>query len=46
MISVAQRHLPTLLAFSVGTLLGDVFLHVLPEAWSALPADSCKCVHL
>lgn len=27
------KHLRLLLSFSVGGMLGDVFLHVLPEVW-------------
>lgn len=41
--AVAHKHLDKLLAFSVGSLLGDVFLHVLPEAWASLPAGCCEC---
>lgn len=33
-ISAAEsKFLKTLLSFAVGGLLGDVFLHLLPEAW-------------
>ena len=32
--SAASSRLRLLLAFSVGGLLGDVFLHLLPEAWA------------
>lgn len=28
-----SKFLKTLLSFAVGGLLGDVFLHLLPEAW-------------
>jgi len=28
-----SKHLRLLLSFSVGGMLGDVFLHVLPEVW-------------
>jgi hypothetical protein len=31
---VTADHLRLLLSFAVGGLLGDVFLHLLPEAWS------------
>lgn len=30
-----SKHLRLLLSFSVGGMLGDVFLHVLPEVWIA-----------
>ena len=30
---VSEAHLKLLLSFAVGGLLGDVFLHLLPEAW-------------
>lgn len=30
-----SKSLKILLSFAVGGLLGDVFLHLLPEAWSA-----------
>ncbi|XP_001949211.1 zinc transporter ZIP13 homolog [Acyrthosiphon pisum] len=30
-----SKHLRLLLSFSVGGMLGDVFLHVLPEVWSS-----------
>lgn len=36
----ARRNLGRVLAFSVGTLLGDVFLHLLPETYGAKGADS------
>ena len=29
-------NLPVLLSFAVGGLLGDVFLHLLPEAWNQI----------
>lgn len=32
--TLTSKHLNSLLAFSVGSLLGDVFLHVLPEAYA------------
>ena len=32
-ILVSEPHLKLLLSFAVGGLLGDVFLHLLPEAW-------------
>ena len=32
--SVTADHLKLLLSFAVGGLLGDVFLHLLPEAWA------------
>lgn len=32
-ITVAAARLKRLLSFAVGGLLGDVFLHLLPEAW-------------
>ena len=31
---VAGQRLKLLLSFAVGGLLGDVFLHLLPEAWA------------
>ena len=31
--AVTADHLKLLLSFAVGGLLGDVFLHLLPEAW-------------
>ena len=31
--AVAGQRLKLLLSFAVGGLLGDVFLHLLPEAW-------------
>ncbi|VDN57482.1 unnamed protein product [Dracunculus medinensis] len=34
-----QRKLNLLLSFAVGSLLGDVFLHLLPEAWADSKAD-------
>lgn len=37
--------LPLLLSFAVGGLLGDVFLHLLPEAWSmALEGLNLPCL--
>lgn len=30
-----SKSLKILLSFAVGGLLGDVFLHLLPEAWSS-----------
>lgn len=30
-----SKFLKTLLSFAVGGLLGDVFLHLLPEAWES-----------
>lgn len=33
-------HLKLLLSFAVGGLLGDVFLHLLPEAWQNIPPGS------
>lgn len=37
--------LPLLLSFAVGGLLGDVFLHLLPEAWSmALEGVNLSCL--
>ena len=35
-ISAAAAKLKLLLSFAVGGLLGDVFLHLLPEAWAHL----------
>lgn len=32
----AANKLKLLLSFAVGGLLGDVFLHLLPEAWESL----------
>jgi len=32
-ILAGSKHLRLLLSFSVGGMLGDVFLHVLPEVW-------------
>ena len=32
-VLVSEPHLKLLLSFAVGGLLGDVFLHLLPEAW-------------
>ena len=34
--SAAASKLKLLLSFAVGGLLGDVFLHLLPEAWAHL----------
>ena len=34
--TVTADHLKLLLAFAVGGLLGDVFLHLLPEAYSRI----------
>ncbi|XP_050397992.1 zinc transporter ZIP13 [Patella vulgata] len=36
----AATRLKLLLSFAVGALLGDVFLHLLPEAWGHLDKDS------
>ena len=33
-LAVTADHLKLLLSFAVGGLLGDVFLHLLPEAWA------------
>ena len=33
-LPVTADHLKLLLSFAVGGLLGDVFLHLLPEAWA------------
>lgn len=35
-ISAAANKLKLLLSFAVGGLLGDVFLHLLPEAWATV----------
>ena len=32
-VAADSKFLKTLLSFAVGGLLGDVFLHLLPEAW-------------
>jgi zinc transporter ZupT len=32
-LAADSKFLKTLLSFAVGGLLGDVFLHLLPEAW-------------
>lgn len=32
-IAEGRRKLNLLLSFAVGSLLGDVFLHLLPEVW-------------
>lgn len=38
-----SKFLKTLLSFAVGGLLGDVFLHLLPEAWEYDMKDrNCK----
>lgn len=37
-----SKSLKVLLSFAVGGLLGDVFLHLLPEAWSSDIANSSK----
>jgi zinc transporter 13 len=37
-ISAAAARLKLLLSFAVGGLLGDVFLHLLPEAWAHIHA--------
>ncbi|KJH41245.1 metal cation transporter, ZIP family [Dictyocaulus viviparus] len=34
-----RRNLSLLLSFAVGSLLGDVFLHLLPEAWNSYNVD-------
>lgn len=34
-VSAGARTLKVLLSFAVGGLLGDVFLHLLPEAWAS-----------
>jgi hypothetical protein len=31
---ISGKQLKRLLNFAVGSLLGDVFLHLLPEAWN------------
>ncbi len=36
-LSVARRHLPALLSFSAGIMLGAAALHLLPETYHALP---------
>lgn len=33
-VAVRGQSLKVLLSFAVGGLLGDVFLHLLPEAWT------------
>lgn len=33
LIAAESKFLRVLLSFAVGGLLGDVFLHLLPEAW-------------
>ena len=38
-IDICLRSLRRLLGFAVGSLLGDVFLHVLPESYEALAAS-------
>lgn len=46
-----SKFLKTLLSFAVGGLLGDVFLHLLPEAWEYDMKDrngndqSFKCIY-
>lgn len=37
-VGVSHRHLCALISFAAGTLLATTFLHIVPEAWSALPA--------
>jgi len=37
--AAANEKLKLLLSFAVGGLLGDVFLHLLPEAWAHV--DKC-----
>lgn len=39
--SAGCQNLKKLLSFAIGGLLGDVFLHLLPEAW-AHPSSNCK----
>lgn len=34
-LAAESKTLKVLLSFAVGGLLGDVFLHLLPEAWSS-----------
>ncbi|MFH4977292.1 hypothetical protein AB6A40_004001 [Gnathostoma spinigerum] len=41
--SIDGRHrLNILLSFAVGSLLGDVFLHLLPETWASNPGQMLK----
>jgi len=55
-VGSANNKLKLLLSFAVGCLLGDVFLHLLPEAWAhldkrklfvlSLTIAPCKLVHV
>ena len=40
--AAANEKLKLLLSFAVGGLLGDVFLHLLPEAWAHVD----KCMYM
>ena len=46
MFSVSPPHLKLLLSFAVGGLLGDVFLHLLPESWMYLEKGKKLFLHL
>ena len=39
--SAGAARLRLLLSFAVGGLLGDVFLHLLPEAWKHVSQGRC-----
>ncbi|XP_064465805.1 zinc transporter ZIP13-like [Ornithodoros turicata] len=43
--NISGRMLKLLLSFAVGGLLGDVFLHLLPEAWARLQDGSVVSLH-
>jgi len=42
LVAAANERLKLLLSFAVGGLLGDVFLHLLPEAWAHVD----KCMYI
>ena len=51
LVAAAAAKLKLLLSFAVGALLGDVFLHLLPEAWLHLKGNcdvsvSCEDLRL
>lgn len=43
-LAAGSSMLKLLLSFAVGSLLGDVFLHLLPEAWATVNTGKHACI--
>ena len=46
LFSVSADRLKLLLSFAVGGLLGDIFLHLLPEAWAHIDPGRFQIINL